>query len=112
MNSTGASKGAQARRAIGRLAQLFHRNGYVRWQNAERLLLDGYMRYKKGDEVRLVAKSRAELKEIRRLLRLAGFKTRRPFSKGRQFRQPIYGRGEVARFLALLGQDLGPLRKR
>lgn len=89
---------------IARLAGLFRRNGYVRWQNADRLEDEGYAVYKKGDEVRLVVDTRAELAEVRRLLRAAGFKRSKPFRKARQYRQPIYGRREVARFLALIGE--------
>ena len=81
------------------LSHFFHRNGYVRWQNAERRQLEGQA-YRKGDEVRLVAESLAELATIRRLLSQAGFAVSRPFAKGRQFRQTIYGRDQVARFLA------------
>ena len=82
---------------------LFHRNGYVRRPNPERLAEQGAQKYKKGIEVRLVANSQAELRTIRRLLRQAGFVSGRPFAKARQWRQPIYGRAAVARFLALVG---------
>lgn len=85
------------------LAFFFRRNGYVRYQNAERLAAEG-QRYKKGDEVRLVATSLAELRAIRRLLRQAGFKPGRPFRKAKQYRQPVYGRSVVARFLAFIGE--------
>ncbi len=88
---------------VEQLAALFRRHGYVRWQNPERLSADGYMGYKKGDEVRLVANTVAELRAIRRLLRQAGFTPGRPFAKARQWRQPVYGRAAVARFLDLVG---------
>jgi hypothetical protein len=84
------------------LRDYFQRNGYVRQQNATRLAREGPQAYKKGDEVRLVAQSATELREIRRLLREAGFAPGRSFVKGRQYRQPIYGRDEVARFLDLI----------
>jgi len=87
---------------IARLADFFDRNGYVRQQNADRLSAEGYTAYKKGDEVRLVANSLAELAEIRRLLRAAGFKLGWPFRKANQYRQPVYGREQVARFLTLV----------
>jgi hypothetical protein len=83
------------------LAAFFRRNGYVRRVDAVRRVMDGQL-YKKGAEVRLVAESAAELAEIRRLLRRAGFKAARPFAKGRQWRQPVYGIAEVARFLSLV----------
>ncbi|MFQ5748741.1 MAG: hypothetical protein ACE5H3_04700 [Planctomycetota bacterium] len=89
-------------RTARKLAKFFHRNGYVRWQDSSRLGEEGHHVYKKGDEVRLVADSRRELAEIRRLLKDAGFKPGRPFPKGRQFRQPLYGRDAVGRFLELV----------
>ncbi len=88
---------------IARLAALFRRNGYVRRQDAERLRAEGWQVYKKGHEVRLVAGSPAELAEMRQLLKAAGLQPGRPFRKGSQYRQPIYGKRAVARFLELVG---------
>ncbi|HEV3004049.1 MAG TPA: hypothetical protein VGX78_06280 [Pirellulales bacterium] len=90
------------------LAGFFRRNGYTRWQDARRKQHEGYKTYKKGDEVRLVAESLRELALVRRLLRRAGFRPRRPFRKGNQYRQPLYGRQTVARFLTLIGEDARP----
>ena len=89
---------------VARLTLLFRRNGYVRWQDEERLTGEGGQVYKKGNEVRLVADSAKELAEVRRLLVAAGFKPGRPFVKGRQYRQPVYGKLAVARFLELVGE--------
>ncbi len=83
------------------LARFFHRNGYVRRLKVERRRAEG-RKYKKGDEVRLVAGSTSELAAIRRLLLQAGFKVGRPFVHARQFRIPLYGRQQVARFLAMV----------
>ena len=85
-----------------RLVELFNRNGYVRWPNPDRRASNPRT-YKKGYEVRLVANSLAELREMRRLLRAAGFTPGRPFSEARQWRQPLYGRQVVGRFLKLVG---------
>jgi hypothetical protein len=74
------------------LARYFRRNGYVRWQNPKRLARDGYMGYKKGDEVRLTAQDEQELQYIHELLVQAGFRPGHPFVKGQQYRLPIYGR--------------------
>ena len=90
--------------AVQKLAFYFGRNGYLRWQNVERLKREGYNSYKKGDEIRLVALTRNELRTIRHLLSVAGFKPARAFAKGKHFRQPIYGRRNVARFLCMLPQ--------
>lgn len=96
---------------VKRLSAFFHRNGYVRRVNAVRKKVKGRL-YKKGAEVRLVAESAAELREIRKLLKEAGFKRARPFTKSRQWRQPVYGVAEVARFLSLVGKPKRRLRKR
>jgi hypothetical protein len=88
--------------AVAALAYYFERNGYIRRQNQDRLANESSRQYKKGEEVRLVANTVEELEELRRLLREAGFKPGRPFKKARQYRQPIYGRPAVARFLALV----------
>lgn len=90
---------------VSALAASFRRNGYVRRQNPDRLARDGSQVYKKGDEVRLVTETAAELREVRQLLRRAGFRPGRAFTKGRKWRQPVYGRAEVARFLDLIGEE-------
>jgi hypothetical protein len=89
---------------IEQLASLFQRNGYLRWTNMERRKAEPRT-YKKGAELRLVANSKAELRTIRRLLRAVEFNPGKPFVKAKQWRQPIYGRAEVARFLLLIGES-------
>lgn len=84
------------------LAWFYNRNGYVRIQNKKRIVKEGRKRYKKGDEVRLIAKSTLELRVIQSLLRKAGFKFGKPFKKSKRYCQPIYGRQEVARFLQMI----------
>lgn len=101
MKSATRPKVAPAPEVVRQLSAYFHRNGYVRRLNARRRAREGQL-YKKGAEVRLVAESLAELKEIRRLLKRAGFKVARPFAKARQWRQPVYGVAEVARLLSLV----------
>jgi len=102
-NRTARSKTRRSSTAR-RLRFFFDRNGYVRWQNPHRLADEKQKRtYKKGDEVRLVARSIDELETIIRLLERADFKPGRPFEKANQWALPIYGRHEVARFLKLIG---------
>ena len=96
------AKVTPSRQVVEQLAALFRRNGYVRWPNLLRRAATP-REYKKGYEVRLVADSVAELRAIRRLLRAAGFFPGRSFPKSRQWRQPMYGRDDVARFLKLVG---------
>ena len=93
------------------LVSVFRRNGYVRRQNLERCATDG-QGYKKGEEVRLVADSKAELTQIRCVLRLAGFKPGWPFPKAKQFRQPVYGKEQVARFLDWVDENERRLKRR
>lgn len=99
-----SSDHGMAETAAERLAWYFYRNGYVRLQNAGRTTeADGWNTRKSG-EVRLVASSTEELDEIRRLLEEAGFKAGKPWRKRAQYRQPVYGREQVARFLLMLQQ--------
>ena len=86
------------------LGALFARNGYVRPQNQDRIADEGWTKYKKGVELRLTADSEAELEQIRGLLQTAGFRIGKAYHHGdRQFRQPVYGRQQVERFLELVG---------
>jgi len=95
----------QKNAALTKLAWFFRRNGYVRRQNRSRVKNEGFQSYKKGDEIRLVANSSDELTEIRHLLAQAGIKAGRPFRKSNQFRQPIYGREQIAFFLSAVAEN-------
>ena len=88
------------------LTFFFQRNGYLRLPNPVRQEQEGHQVYKKGYEVRLVAGSERELQQIRSLLHQAGFKAGKPFVKGQQWIQPIYGREGVERFCELCGSQL------
>ena len=93
-----------------RLSAVFHRSGYVRRQSARRLAAEGYLGYKKGDEIRFIAASRSELASVQRLLRRAGFEPGRPFAKGRKFALPVYGRTAVQQLLSLLHDNHAAMR--
>ena len=84
--------------AVRALRRLFERNGYVRLPNPKKRKRYG-AEYKKGYEVRLVAETKAELREIRRLLKEAEFKVSRSFEKNYRYVQPVYGHDAVERFL-------------
>ena len=87
------------------LAAFFYRNGCVRRHDPVRYGAEGYMKYKKGDEVRLMANTDAECVQVLQLLRIAGFNPGHPFRKGRHLAQycvPLYGRDQVARFLGMI----------
>ncbi len=94
-------------RVMEELACFYSRNGCVRRQNRDRLSQEGYVAYKKGDELRLAASNSEELARLRRLLTQAGFRPGRPFAKGRQQIQPVYGREAVRRFLELMAGRSG-----
>ncbi len=87
---------------VKQLADRFHASGYVRWQDAEQKKERG-RKYKKGNEVRLVAGTKKELAKIHRLLVKLGFRPGRPFAKDNKYRLPLYGKTAVARFLELVG---------
>jgi len=98
--------------AVLELAACFLRNGYVRRHNPVRYAAVGCMKYKKGDEVRLVANDDVEREHILLLLQTAGFKPGRPFRKrkqGGQYRVPLYGREQVAHFLRIVEETGLPI---
>jgi ribosomal protein S8 len=84
-----------------KLAELFHRNGYIRQRKAEE---NGHV-VKKTSEVRLTANSKSELQMIRKMLKEVGFEAGKPYAQSNQFRLPIYGQNAVSRFLKLVGKS-------
>ncbi|MCG6496311.1 hypothetical protein [Kitasatospora sp. A2-31] len=91
-DETAGLRAAQLR--LGRLP------GYVRRPDpARRSGAEGHT-YKKGWEVRFTARSEAEIAEIRDLVVAAGFAPARPFFKGHQLIQPVYGMAAVQAYLA------------
>ncbi|MFC5664713.1 hypothetical protein ACFP3U_17170 [Kitasatospora misakiensis] len=91
-DETAGLRAAQLR--LGRLP------GYVRQPDpARRSGAEGHT-YKKGWEVRFTARSEAEIAEIRDLVVAAGFAPARPFFKGHQLIQPVYGMAAVQAYLA------------
>lgn len=88
--------------ATKELVALFERSGHIRLQKPERLR-EGPRRYKKGDEIRIGAASESELAHVRDLLAACGFTLGAPHAHGSgRFRQPVYGRDQVARFVEML----------
>jgi hypothetical protein len=71
-------KSPTKREVIAELATRFHRNGYLRSQNVERLNKVGAQVYKKGYEIRLMAHSEEELARIQELLQFLGFAIGQP----------------------------------
>ena len=89
---------------VEQLAAFYRRNGYTRRPTWDGLAPRPWG-YSTTFQVRLVANTTEELETIRDLLRRAGFTPGRPFAKGRQWRQPIYGRAVVERFLGMIGSS-------
>ncbi|RKE19251.1 hypothetical protein [Streptomyces sp. TLI_171] len=83
-----------ARLRLGRLP------GYVRQPDPARRGGEDGRAYKKGWEVRFTARSEEEITEIRELVAAAGFAPARPFFKGHQLIQPVYGIAAVQAYLA------------
>ncbi len=88
-----ASDLSAAQLRLGRLP------GYVRRPDPERRTGEQGAMYKKGWEVRFTARSEAEIAEIRELVLAAGFAPARPFFKGQQLIQPVYGMAAVHTYL-------------
>jgi hypothetical protein len=82
---------------ITQLRYFFHRNGCLRAPNIARRKKEG-QDYKKGYEIRFVAQNEEELLKIRSLLSEVGFKSGKPYSKGSQFVQPVYGKNSYEKF--------------
>lgn len=80
------------------LKQFFQQRGYVRIADEERRAKSA--EYKKGWEVRLVAKTESELMVIRDWLKQVDFKPGKPFRKSRRLVQPIYGKKALKWFLS------------
>lgn len=96
---------------VAQLRAIYVRNGYVRRLNAKRRRKEK-RGYHKGDEIRLVAESTRELREIGQLLRSAGFEPGTPFAKHSRWVQPLYGRNAVAEFSKLIGEKGESKRKK
>ena len=91
---------AEHNKTAAKLAELIPSTGCIRVPNAMRRKREGQA-YKMGYEVRLPARTMADLRDLRTLLRDAGFKPGKPYRKGRGFILPLYGRETVERFRAL-----------
>ncbi|MFD7987368.1 hypothetical protein ACFV4M_28880, partial [Kitasatospora indigofera] len=85
------------RAALLRLGRL---PGYVRQPDLARRSGEQGHTYKKGWEVRFTARTEDEIAEIRDLVVAAGFAPARPFFKGHQLIQPVYGMAVVQAYLA------------
>ncbi len=86
-----------SKEVIKKLIEYFLRNGYFRVPDNERRKRETSS-YKMGYEIRLVARSKKELAEIRKLLKAASLKPGKPFAKVNQWCQPIYGRAAMEQF--------------
>jgi len=71
-----------------KLTAYFERNGYFRVPDRKRRKKEGSQHYKKGYEIRFVARDAAERNEIIKLLLKAERKPVKSFYKGSQIVQP------------------------
>jgi len=77
-----------------RLGRFFNRNSYCREPDASRLK-EGYAKYKKGWEVRLILKDEDEVALVCRLLWKVDLMPGKAFSKSKRWAVPIYGEEAV-----------------
>ncbi len=78
------------------LKMLFLQRGFVRIPDEKRRLKDP--KYKKGCEVRLMARTESELIQIQLWLVEVGFKPGKPYRNNSRLIQPIYGKDAVEWF--------------
>lgn len=90
--------------ALKLLEKIFLRNGYVRIKNSSKVEESRTQVYKKGYEVRLIAKDEAELELIRTAISSLDLHVAKSFLKGKQIVQPIYGE-EITRTFEKLKQN-------
>jgi hypothetical protein len=83
------------------LLKLVNGKFYFRFPDKKQRKNEGQA-YKQGYEVRLVAKDKIELKKLQSLLKDLGFDIGKPFSKGSQFVQPVYGKYQVEKLKTIL----------
>jgi len=83
------------------ISRCLHSNAYMRLPNEERRKTDK-QKYKKGYEIRFVAKSDPEHREIADALKECGFNPGKPFKKGTQIIVPLYGREALIKLKELL----------
>lgn len=82
------------------LAQYIRANSYARVPNETRQD-EGWNSYKKGYELRIVVKTQADLKQVRRLLKDASIKPGKPYRKANQWVVPVYGKQPVHQLVKL-----------
>ena len=89
-----AKASASLRSAQRRLGRFFNRNAYCREPDAQRLA-EGYTKYKKGWEVRLILRDEDEVAIVSSLLWKVGLAPGNSFRKGKRWAIPIYGEEAV-----------------
>ncbi|MCC7162539.1 MAG: hypothetical protein IT331_08595 [Anaerolineae bacterium] len=82
------------------LAEYIRANSYARVPNRARQD-EGWSSYKKGYELRIVVKTREDVKQVRRLLKDARIKPGKPYRKANQWVMPVYGEQSVNQLVAL-----------
>ncbi|WP_144604383.1 hypothetical protein [Algoriphagus algorifonticola] len=80
------------------LKEAFLRNGYLRIKDSSKVEKLGSQKYKQGYEVRIVTKNEIELERIRTAISSLGLYAAKPFFKGNQIVQPIYGEEITRKF--------------
>ena len=83
------------------LVAYYRRNGCMRRPNRRRRKKEK-RKYKMGYEIRLVARTKLEIDEIRGLLAAVGLKPGNPYAKVHQWVVPVYGKAAMEQFKSWL----------
>jgi len=87
--------------SVKQLKKLLDGKIYFRLPDTKRRKLEGQA-YKHGYEVRLVVNNKIELKKMQSILKNLGFDFGKPYAKGLQIIQPVYGKYQIENLRSIL----------
>lgn len=97
--STNSNKKTNSKRKAGQiLEEFFLRSGYLRIRNENQLEEYGSQKYKKGFEIRFVARNINELELIRNSITALSYKLSKSYISNNRFIQPLYGKEITLKF--------------
>jgi hypothetical protein len=92
------------------LKEYIRENSYARVPDEDRQE-EGWSSYKKGYEMRIVVKSQADVRNVKRLLTDVHIKAGKPYRKAQQWVLPVYGKDSVRQLVALKPRTSRPSLK-
>ena len=108
-SSSSRKKSISKRKAQQILREFFLRSGYLRLRNGDKLAKHGSQEYKKGFEIRFVARDEKELELIRASISALNFTLSESYISNRRFIQPLYGKTITLKFKKLRDTVRGPV---